>query len=327
MKQVKISFVIPCYRSEDSIEDVLSEIEKTVEQRPGYAYEVIAVNDNSPDRVLQVLKRRGEADRRIKILDLAKNGGKHAALMAGYAYAEGDIIVSVDDDGQCPIDKLWELLEPLFHGYDISLAKYPSKRQSAFKNFGSLVNAKMAQILLKKPKELQLSNFSAMKKFVCKEILKYQNPYPYIDGLFLRTTGKIANVLMDERERQTGSSGYTFLKSLNLWLNGFTAFSVLPLRIATLLGIVFSAAGFLFGIWVVVHKILTPDILAGYSSLMAVILFVSGILMMMMGLIGEYIGRIYISINNSPQYVIRETVNIGSIPSVEKNYDEKNSLS
>lgn len=323
MKQINLSFVIPCYRSEAAIEEVLNEIEKTVAQRSKYAYEVIAVNDCSPDQVLQVLKRRGEADCRIKILDLAKNSGKHAALMAGYAYAKGDIIVSVDDDGQCPLDRLWELLEPLSQGYDVSLAKYPVKKQSALKNFGSFINAKMAQHLLKKPKELQLSNFSAMKRFVCIEILRYQNPYPYIDGLFLRTTGRIANVPMEERERQIGNTGYTFRKSLNLWLNGFTAFSVLPLRMAILLGLMFSGVGFLFGIWVVVHKFLTPDILAGYSSLMAVTLFVSGILMMMLGLIGEYVGRIYISINNSPQYVIREAVNIGHMQLAEKNHDQK----
>jgi len=214
--------------------------------------------------------------------------------------------------------KMILLLSIQFHGF-----RYPVKKQSVLKNFGSFINAKMAQHLLKKPKELQLSNFSAMKRFVCIEILRYQNPYPYIDGLFLRTTGRIANVPMEERERQIGNTGYTFRKSLNLWLNGFTAFSVLPLRMAILLGLMFSGVGFLFGIWVVVHKFLTPDILAGYSSLMAVTLFVSGILMMMLGLIGEYVGRIYISINNSPQYVIREAINIGHMQLAEKNHDQK----
>jgi len=321
MKQLKLSFVIPFYRSENCIIDVLDEIEAIVAQRENYTYEIIAVNDSSPDQVLNVLKKRCALNRYLKILDLARNCGKHAALMAGYAYAEGDIIISVDDDGQCPINQLWNLLEPLFSGYDISIANYAMKKQSIFKNFGSFVNAKMAQLLLKKPRELQFSNFCAMKKFVCAEILKYQNPYPYIDGLFLRTTNRIANVPMEERERQSGTSGYTFIKSLNLWLNGFTAFSVLPLRFATLLGIAFSTAGIIFGLWTVIHKILNPDILAGYSSLMAVLLFINGILMMMIGLIGEYVGRIYISINNSPQYVIREAINVNYENFVGNNYE------
>ena len=309
MEKVDFSFVIPCYCSDALVGDVLNEITAVLREKNEYQYEIIAVNDASPDQVLDVLKERAKINKNIKILDLAKNCGKHAALMAGYRYSRGDIIISLDDDGQCPLEHLWDLIEPLENGYDISIAKYPVKKQSAFKNFGSHMNNLMACALLKKPKDLQISNFSAMKRFICLEILNYQNPYPYIDGLFLRSTGKIANVLMEERERAVGTSGYTFWKSLSLLLNGFTAFSVRPLRVATALGGIISAFGFLFGIWVVVSKLLHPEIMAGYSSLMAVLLFVGGMIMILLGLIGEYIGRIYICLNNSPQYVIRERTN------------------
>jgi len=309
MEKVDFSFVIPCYCSDALVGDVLDEITAVLREKNEYQYEIIAVNDASPDQVLDVLKKRAKINKNIKILDLAKNCGKHAALMAGYRYSRGDIIISLDDDGQCPLEHLWDLIEPLENGYDISIAKYPVKKQSAFKNFGSHMNNLMACALLKKPRDLQISNFSAMKRFICLEILNYQNPYPYIDGLFLRSTGKIANVLMEERERAVGTSGYTFWKSLSLWLNGFTAFSVRPLRVATALGGIISAFGFLFGIWVVVSKLLHPEIMAGYSSLMAVLLFVGGMIMILLGLIGEYIGRIYICLNNSPQYVIRERTN------------------
>ena len=148
-----------------------------------------------------------------------------------------------------------------------------------------------------------------MKRFVCEELIRYQNAYPYIDGLFLRTTSNIKNVEMEERERASGTTGYTFLKSLKLWVNGFTTFSVKPLRLATVLGSVVALIGFIYGLYIIVRRILNPEMLVGYSSLMAVLLFVSGIIMLMLGLIGEYIGRIYISINNSPQYVIRDEVN------------------
>lgn len=310
MQSIDISIVIPCYRSEKLVGAVIEEIGQTLLQRPQYTYEIIAVNDCSPDNVLHILQELCAKDTRIKVLDLAKNSGKHAALMAGYRYASGTVIVSMDDDGQCPVDHFWDLLAPLNNGYDISIARYPAKKQSRFKNFGSWLNDKMTQILLKKPRDVKTSNFSAMKRFVCQEIIRYQNPYPYVTGLLLRTTGKIANVLMEERERAGGSSGYTFFKSLDLWLNGFTAFSVLPLRVATVIGGLFSVIGFLFGIWVIIHKFLNPEMMAGYSSIMAVIVFVGGILMLMLGLIGEYVGRIYISLNNSPQYVIRGTINI-----------------
>lgn len=306
----KISFMIPCYRSEHTIVSVIAEIMEVMNKRPEYDYEIIAINDASPDDVLSVLKTEAERFPIIKVIDLAKNMGKHAALMAGYSKATGDIIVGVDDDGQCPIDRLWQLLKPLEQGFDVSLARYPEKKQSRLKNFGSRVNHWMSCVLLGKPKELQMSNFYAMKRFICDEILRYHNPYPYIDGLLLRSTERFQNVEMEERERVSGTTGYTFRKSLSLWLNGFTAFSVKPLRIATMMGAACAFLGFIFGMWVIIRKLCHPEILAGYSSMMALLLFIGGMLMLMLGLIGEYIGRIYISINNSPQYVIRETINM-----------------
>lgn len=309
MRERIISFVIPCYRSEATIGNVINEIVCEMRSHDKCEYEIIAVNDRSPDNVYEKLREIARENRRVKVIDLAKNMGKHAAMMAGYSVVTGDIIVNLDDDGQCPLDHLWELLAPLGQGYDISIAKYPKKMESAFKRFGSAVNALMARVLIGKPNDLVISNFSAMKRFVCEELIRYENAYPYIDGLFLRTTSNIANVEMEERKRISGSTGYTFSKSLKLWVNGFTSFSVKPLRIATVLGLFISLMGFLFALSVIIRKIFYPEIAAGYSSLMAVQLFIGGIVMLLLGLIGEYVGRIYISINNSPQYVIRETIN------------------
>lgn len=307
----KLSFVIPCYGSENTIEFVVDEIIKTVSQRPEYDYEIIAVNDASPDNVLEVLKGIAQSNKRVKVIDLARNFGKHSAVMAGFSRISGDYIVCLDDDGQCPMDRLWDLLEPIFsEKADYTMAKYQEKKQSAFKNFGSTINSYMSYILINKPKTLNFTNFKAMKRYVADEMLKYENPYPYLEGLTLRTTKNIVTVDMEERERIAGQGHFTFKKSLSLWLNGFTAFSVKPLRIATVLGLVCALVGFIFGLIVIIRKILKPVIAMGYSSMMAVMLFVGGIIMVMLGLIGEYIGRIYISINNSPQYVIRDKINI-----------------
>lgn len=314
---ILFSFVIPCYHSEQTINSVVNEIQSKMSERSDLDYEIIAVNDCSPDNVLKVLKQLAQENNRIKIVDLAKNGGKQAAMMAGYHFAKGEIIINLDDDGQCPLDKLWELVKPLDDGYDMVYAKYPRKTQSVLKNLGSKVNSIMAITLIGKPKALQISNFSAMKRFVMDELIKYDNPYPYISGLVLRTTSKICNVEMEERERTSGVGHYTFKRSLKLWLNGFTSFSVKPLRISTVLGAICALIGFVFGIITIIHKLLNPDMQAGYSSTMAVILFIGGMIMMMLGMIGEYIGRIYICINNSPQYVIRETVNIDKEKSKE----------
>lgn len=306
----KISFVIPCYGSEDTIEAVIKEIDEVVSQKPQYQYEIVAVNDCSPDNVLYVLRSLAQNKKYLKVVDLAKNFGKHSAVMAGFSIASGDYIVCLDDDGQCPMDRLWDLLDPVINGdADYSMAKYNKKKQSAFKNFGSSVNSLMSRILIDKPKNMRFSNFKAMKRFVVEEMLRYNNPYPYIEGLTLRTTRNIVTVPMDERNRLAGQGHFTFKKSLSLWMNGFTAFSVKPLRISTIFGIILAIIGFCFGLIVVIRKLIDPNISLGYSSTMAVMLFIGGMVMLMLGLIGEYIGRIYISLNNSPQYVIREIIN------------------
>lgn len=319
----KISFVIPCYHSELTVKGVIDEIKIKMTERSDLDYEIIAVNDCSPDNVFSVLKELAEKDTRIKIVNLAKNVGKPGAAMAGYGVSSGDIIINLDDDGQCPLDKLWELIEPLKNGYDVSFAAYPSKKQSAFKNVGSKVNAFMSTLVIGKPKSLEFSNFSALKRFVINEIIKYDKPYPYIGGLILRTTLKISNVEMEERERTAGVGHYTFIKSLKLWLNGFTAFSVKPLRISTILGALCALIGFVFGVITIINKLIHPEMQAGYSSTMAVVLFIGGMIMMMLGMIGEYIGRIYICINSSPQYVIKETINLSDKSKLEEEYVEK----
>lgn len=307
---MKLSFVIPCYRSEKTIRQVYDEIVSVVKQRPAYDYEIVAINDCSPDKVIEVLKQLAHEDMRVKVVDCAKNMGKHAALMAGFTHVTGEYVICVDDDYQCPVDHLWELLQPLDNGYDVAIAKYGRKKQSKLKNVGSWANALMMTYMIGKPKDLQFANFTAMKKFVVKEMIRYDGPYSYVNGLILRTTNKIANVPMEERNRLDGVGGYTFKKSLKLWVNGFTAFSILPLRLATYMGLTFSAAGFLLVILTVIRKLVNPAILAGYTSMISVTIFIGGILMFMLGILGEYIGRIYMCLNRSPQYIVRQTWNI-----------------
>lgn len=307
-----ISFVIPCYRSEKTIGKVIREIIETVEQRNEYDYEIIAVNDCSPDHVYDVLKAYAADNSKIKVINFAKNMGKHAAVLAGYAVAKGDYVVDLDDDFQSPVYELWKLLEPVKNDEcDYATAKYYQKKQSLFKNIGSDINLHMSEIMLEKPKGLRFENFSVMKSFVCKEIVNYKNPYPYLEGLVLRITTRIMTVPMEERARgDDNASGFTLKKSVSLLLNGLTAFSVKPLRVASIIGFLFAICGFVWGVYAVIHKLVNPNVLVGYSSLVAILLFSSGLIMIMLGLIGEYIGRIYICINDSPQYVIKETINL-----------------
>lgn len=305
----KISFIIPCYRSERTVTQVIDEIITVVSQRE-YDYEIIAVNDASPDSVLQVLMGFAERNSKIKVIDLAINAGQQAAMMAGMQYMTGDYAVFLDDDYQCPTDHLWQLLQPLYEGADVSCAKYGYKSESLFRNFGSWLNDLMYRSLLHKPKDLQLSNFVAVKRFVVDKMLEYKNPYPYVDGLLLRTTSRIVNVPMSDRKRLYGKSNYTLGKLIKLVLNGFTSFSIKPLRIATVSGMFCSMGGLIYMIYIIVSRLVRSDIDAGYSSIMAVNLFIGGFIMMLLGMIGEYVGRMYICLNNSPQYVVRDIYNI-----------------
>ncbi len=305
-----LSFVIPCYGSEKTIEYVIDEIVEVVAQRKDYDYEIVCVNDASPDNVISVLEKLAKENKKIKVIDFSKNFGKHSAVMAGFSMTSGDYIVSLDDDGQCPMDRLWDLIDPLDEDkVDMTMAEYPKKKQAGWKNIGSSINSLMSRTLINKPKDLQFSNFFVMKSYMVEEILKYENPYPYLEGLILRTTDRILSVEMEERDRFAGRGNFTFFKSLGLWINGFTAFSVKPLRVATLVGSLFALIGFVFEIIIVINRLFNPKVPLGYSSTLAIMLFIGGIIMLMLGLIGEYIGRIYISLNNSPQYVIRKIIN------------------
>ena len=312
-KNKLISFVIPCYRSELKLpklkDDIWETMEALREQGREYDYEIILVNDCSPDDTFSVIRKLCQQDRRVKGVNLARNFGQHAALMAGFHQVKGDVVICLDDDGQTPAAEAGKLLEEIEKGSDVVYAKYEHKKHSLFRNFGSWVNEEMAHIMLGKPKDLYVSSYFAAKRFVVEEIKRYTNAYPYVIGLVLRTTKRISNVTVCHREREIGTSGYTFGKLIGLWFNGFTAFSVKPLRLATALGAVCSVGGFLYGIYTVVKRLVNPNVPMGFSSLMAAVVFMGGMMMVMLGLVGEYVGRMYISMNNSPQYVIRETIN------------------
>ena len=315
-----ISFVIPCYRSSQTLPSVIQEIKDTMKTLKNYEYEIVLVNDSSPDDTFCVITGLCRENDNITGINLARNFGQHAALMAGFHYVKGDVVVCLDDDGQTPACEVGRLLAGIEEGADVVYAKYNHKHHSGFRNFGSHVNEVMTRIMLGKPKDLYVSSYFAAKRFVVDEMIRYEYAYPYVIGLVLRTTKNIVNVEIDHRDRQAGESGYTLKKLLGLWFNGFTAFSVKPLRVATVTGTICALCGFAYGIYTIIKKIFIqpPDLVIGFSALMSVIVFMGGMLMLMLGLVGEYMGRMYVSMNNSPQYVIREIVGNGKEETKEK---------
>lgn len=304
----KISFVIPCYGSENTITTVVNEVIETVNKESEFDYEIILVNDYSPDGVWEKIRLLCIANEKVKGINLSKNFGQHAALMAGYSECNGEIVVSLDDDGQTPADELFSLVEKIDEGYDVAYGSYEEKKHSKFRNFGSYINKIMNEKLVSKPKGLSATSYYAAKDYIISEIIRYSNPYPYVGGLIFRSTQNITSVPVKHRNREQGSSGYTIGKLFKLWLNGFTAFSIKPLRMATMVGFICSILGFGYGCYTIINKFINPASPLGYSSLMAALMFIGGMLMLMLGLVGEYIGRIYISLNEAPQYVIKEII-------------------
>ncbi len=301
-----ISFVIPCYNSARTIGNVVKEIQSTV--RKNDSYEIILVNDGSKDDAFEVISSLAEKDPRITAIDLIRNFGQHAAIMTGLRYTSKDIVICLDDDGQTPADEFYKLVEELDSGSDVVYARYTTKHHQAYRNLGSRLNDWMMRVLLKKPKELYISSYFACRRLIVDEIVKYDKSFPYLQGLMLRTTNRITNVVVDHRSREIGESGYTLGKLIGLWMNGFTTFSIIPLRIATFVGCFTSLTGFLYALYLIIKKITNGIAVLGYSSLMASILFIGGLIMLMLGLIGEYIGRIYISLNSQPQAIVRTVV-------------------
>lgn len=313
MLNEKISFVIPCYNSTNTISSVVDEIENMMkESLSAFCYEIILVNDCSPDgttfnKITEIAKNNTN----VKGLNLARNFGQPSAVMAGLHFAKGDYIVCGDDDGQTPFNEFPKLFEKINEGYDIVEAKYAVReKRSLFRKLGTFANESMATRLINKPKGLELTTFWCIRRFIVEDMLKYENPYPYLGGLMLRVSRNACNVSVSHRERLSGKSGYSLSKMINLWLNGFTNFSIKPLRFATISGIVIAFSGFAYGVWTVINKIIHPEVPAGYASTLAIMLFLFGFSFLFLGLIGEYVGRIYISLNRQPQFIIKNKINV-----------------
>lgn len=291
---------------------VVEETIRVLQQRGSIDYEIVLVDDGSPDGTLGVIRSLCE-NAKVKGVGLARNFGQPSATLAGFSVVTGDVVAYSDDDGQTPIDHLWALVDHLEEGHDIVFAAFSPSTQNPLHRIGSAINNMMASYLIGKPKHLHLGNFWVCKRFIADEAVKFKNAYPYLGGIFVKTTQRMSEVRTNHRPRAAGRSNYSLAKLIALWLNGFTAFSIVPLRVATGLGITIAAVGFLFALRISAQKLLNPAIPAGYSSIMATILLMGGLIVSLLGVVGEYVGRIYMNINGIPQYVVRESWNVDKV--------------
>ena len=305
----KISITIPCYKSQDTITKIVDGIKKEMNKHKNYTYEIVLVNDCSPDNTYEVIKDLANKDSHIIALDLAKNFGESSALMAAYSRVSGDYVVRMDDDGEHNPEDLFKLIDKLEEGYDYVCAKFNNYHHSLYKRIGSKFNYWFLTKMMDIPKGSIMSSYNVTRRYVIDEIKKYDNPKPYIDGMVWAVTTKTAYVPIEHGYRYAGESGYNLRKSISLWLNGVTSFSVKPLRLASISGLIFAFFGFVIGLIAVIDKLIHPEVEAGWTSMFAMMMFIGGFIMLFLGLIGEYVGRGYLINNHIPQYVIREEIN------------------
>lgn len=318
-----LSIVIPCYCSGKNISFVLDEIDDVLESTK-LSYEVIMVNDGSPDNTFETIKALAMSRKNTIAINLSKNSGQHAAIMAGFRNASGKYIATCEDDGQTQVNILPELINKLTHDdYDVAAPIYKDRgKRSLGRKIGTWFATVMANWMIPRPKGVLIPIYFVAKRFVIDEVINYNQPYPYIEGLVLRSTYNICLIDSVQKERIGGKSGYNLKKMINLWLNGFTSFSIKPLRISVVIGFISALIGFITGIFLVINRLIDNNVLLGWSSIIAIMLFMFGIVLMVLGIIGEYIGRIYLCINNTPQYVIKEVIKSNQVFNNEGLRDE-----
>jgi glycosyltransferase involved in cell wall biosynthesis len=299
-----LSFVIPLYNSADTIASVVRDIEGL--QVPG-GHEIVLVNDGSADATREVCRSLVERARvPITYVEHARNFGEHNAVLTGWRHARGTHIVNLDDDGQNPpaeAVRLWE--HAVAQGHDVVFGHYVVKQHSLWRNLGSRFTNRMTDWALDKPHGFYLSSFRCVTAFVAREVATYGGPYPYIDGLLLQVTQRIGSITVRHEARAAGASGYTLRRLIRLWLSAWLNFSVLPLRAATILGLLTATAGLAALAGVVILWLQDRGPGYGWGWVMAGLLIFSGAQLVILGLVGEYLGRMFLTVNQRPQSVVR----------------------
>jgi len=310
---IALSVVVPLYRSAATIGRLIKALSELAIEG---GHEIVLVHDGSPDDTLERCHALiQDAIVPITVVDLARNFGEHNAVMAGLRVARGACVVTMDDDLQNPPSEVVKLVQHLRErDLDCVYGIYREKKHSFFRNLGSRFTNWVSRFVLEKPAGLYLSSFRCMSAFLAREISSYEGPFPYIDGLILQTSQRIGSIAVEHAARSEGRSGYTLRKLLRLWTSMFINFSVMPLRAATLLGFCMSAVGLLMFLLVFVEHFTSGTPARGWGSLMATILVFSGAQLVMLGLFGEYLGRMFLTVNRRPQSVVRSITHGGLQP-------------
>src|SRR5437763_4646609 len=301
----ELSLVIPVYNGSRTIGPL---VEQTAKIFGSTSFEIVLVNDGSEDDSERVCVKLAEKfPQNVTFVHLSRNCGEHSAVLAGFTQARGRYVAVLDDDSQNPPEEVVRMLDELKRkNYDVVYGHYIEKKHSWFRNLGSRFNDRIATLMLHKPKDLYLSSFKVMNRFVVDEITRYRGPYPYTDGLIYRVTRNIGQIPVEHRASAGGSSSYTLRRLVRLWLNMFLNFSIKPLRISIYVGLLTSCLSIVALIAILIDRIwITPNVTLGNPTVLGTVVLLAGIQLMILGLVGEYLGRLYLDQTGTPQYVIR----------------------
>jgi undecaprenyl-phosphate 4-deoxy-4-formamido-L-arabinose transferase len=308
----ELSLVIPVYNGSRTIAAL---VEHTAKIFGSTSFEIVLVNDGSEDDSEKVCAQLAKKfPQNVTFVHLSRNFGEHSAVLAGFTQARGRYVAVLDDDGQNPPEEVVPMLDELKRkNYDVVYGHYIEKKHSWFRNLGSRFNDRIATLVLHKPKDLYLSSFKVMNRFLVNEIVKYHGPYPYTDGLIYRVTRNIGQIPVEHRASVSGPSRYTFRRLVRLWLNMFLNFSIKPLRVSVYVGLFASCLSLVALVAILIDKLwLTPNLTVGIPTVLGSVVFFSGIQLMILGLVGEYLGRLYLDQTGTPQYIVRYTMPAGS---------------
>ncbi|MBL6076521.1 glycosyltransferase family 2 protein [Belnapia sp. T18] len=306
-RPVGLSIVVPVYRGAATVGRL---VEALSALNPEGGLEVVLVNDGSPDNSGEVCRAlAATATIPLTYVEHARNFGEHNAVMTGLRHARGAYVITMDDDLQNPPEEVLKLYDHArLGGWDVVYTRYAEKKHEGWRNLGSRFANGVADMLLDKPKGLYLSSFRCMSALVVAEVARYSGPYPYVDGLIMQVTQRIDSIEVMHLARAEGRSNYTLKRLVLLWLNLATNFSILPLRLAILAGVAMGILGLLGAIAVVVEALIGSGTPSGWASSMTTTLLLAGVQFLILGVLGEYVGRAFLSANGKPQGVVREVV-------------------
>jgi len=303
----KVSLLIPAYNEEETIPLLYNELNKAVETISGYEFEIFFVNDGSSDNTLNILRNLQQIDSRVNYISFSRNFGKETAMAAGFDYVTGDAAVILDADLQDPPELIKEMIFHWEEGYDDVYAKRRSREgESWFKKFTSAAFYKVLQKMTKIPIQEDTGDFRLLDRRAIESLKKLREKQRYTKGMFSWIGFNKKEILFDRKPRAAGKTKWNYLKLFNLALEGVTSFTTSPLRISTILGILVSIFSIIYMFIVLIKSLIWKDPVQGYPSMMVTILFLGGVQLVSLGIIGEYVGRIFNETKYRPLYIIDE---------------------